>query len=153
MGNNLAMKKIFMTESSAAIFVIRVVLGVVFFAHGMQKVFGWFGGHGYSAAMGGFEKMGIPVFFAFMAILAESLGSIGLILGFLTRIAAFGIAVNMAVAIGMIHHKFGFFMNWSGNQKGEGFEYHLLVLAICIALMIKGGGSLSVDRAVSRQIR
>lgn len=147
------MRKIFQTQDDAAIFVIRIALGAVFFPHGMQKAFGWFGGHGFSAAMDGFEKMGIPAFLALLAILAESLGSVGLITGFLTRIAAFGIAVNMAVAVAMIHYKFGFFMNWFGKQQGEGFEYHFLAVAMAIALMIKGGGSWSIDRALTRLIR
>jgi putative oxidoreductase len=93
--------------------------------------------------------MGIPAGFAFLDILAEFLGGIGLILGLLTRIAAFGIACVMLVAVVLVHHQFGLFMNWAGNQKGEGFEYHLLALAITIVLMVKGGGAVSVDRAIS----
>ena len=86
---------------------------------------------------------------AVLAISAEFFGGIGLLAGFLTRIAAFGIGVNMLVAIMMVHHNFGFFMNWTGAQKGEGFEYHLLVLAIVVFLMIQGAGAFSVDRALS----
>ncbi len=141
------LKKVIETENDTAIFILRVLLGIVFFPHGMQKVFGWFGGPGFSGAMEGFTvKMGIPAFFAFLAILAESAGSLGLITGFLTRIAAFGITCNMVVAVAMIHYKNGFFMNWFGKQSGEGFEYHILVIAITIALMIKGAGRWSVDR-------
>jgi putative oxidoreductase len=126
--------------------VLRVMLGLVFFPHGAQKVFGWFGGFGFSGTMETFtEKMGIPALFAFLAILAESLGSVALISGFLTRIAAFGIACNMVVAVFMVHLKNGFFMNWFDKQQGEGFEYHILVVAITIALMIKGGGRWSLD--------
>jgi putative oxidoreductase len=84
-----------------------------------------------------------------LAIAAEFFGGIGLILGFLTRIAAFGIGVNMLVAILMVHFPFGFFMNWTGTQKGEGFEFHLLVLAIVSYLMIRGAGAFSVDRLLT----
>jgi putative oxidoreductase len=96
------------------------------------------------------NQLHIPALFAFLAIMAEFLGGIGLILGLLTRIAAFGIACEMLVAVLMIHYQFGFFMNWAGTQKGEGFEYHLLVIAITIMLIVKGGGVLSVDGAISR---
>jgi putative oxidoreductase len=144
------LKKLFQTNDDVALLVLRVLLGVVFFPHGMQKLFGWFGGPGFSGTMGMFtDKMGIPAVFAFLAIMAEGLGSLGLITGLLTRLAAFGIAVEMAVAVYMIHWQNGFFMNWFGNQKGEGFEYHLLVFAIAIALMIRGGGKWSIDKAVT----
>jgi putative oxidoreductase len=143
-------RRIFSTEDDTALLVLRLLLGIVFFPHGMQKALGWFGGPGFSGAMEGFTvKMGIPAFFAFLAILAESAGSLGLITGFLTRIAAFGITCNMVVAVAMIHWQNGFFMNWFGNQKGEGFEYHLLVFGIVIALIIKGGGKFSLDRLLA----
>jgi putative oxidoreductase len=110
---------------------------------------GWFGGYGFSATMGLFTSaMHIPAPLAFLAIAAEFFGGLGLILGLLTRIAAFGIAVTMLVAIATVHGAFGFFMNWSGTQKGEGFEYHLLVLAMTAFLMIRGGGAFSVDYAL-----
>ena len=143
------LRKIFHTNDDAALLVLRVLLGVVFFPHGMQKLFGWFGGPGFSGMMDMFTtKMAIPPIFAFLAIMAEGLGSLGLITGFLTRVAAFGITVNMIVAVYLLHWQNGFFMNWFGNQKGEGFEFHLLVIAIGIALMIKGGGKWSVDKAI-----
>jgi len=146
------LKKLLNTENDVAVMVIRVLLGLVFFPHGMQKLFGWFGGPGFSGMMGMFtDKMGIPVVFAFLAIMAEGLGALGLITGLLTRVAAFGIAVNMAVAVYMLHWQHGFFMNWFGNQKGEGYEYHLLVIAMAVALMIKGGGAFSVDRVLSEK--
>ena len=146
-------KKLFATEDDTALLILRLLLGIVFFPHGMQKVFGWFGGNGFSASMEGFTvKMGIPAFFAFLAIMAESCGSLGLITGFLTRIAAFGIACNMVVAVAMIHYKNGFFMNWFGKQQGEGFEYHLLVIAIALALIIKGGGRWSIDRLIAKRL-
>jgi putative oxidoreductase len=120
------------------------------FPHGAQKLLGWFGGYGFSGTMGFFTgNMGIPWIFALAAILAESLGSIALILGLGTRIAAAAIATNMVVAVLMSHLHTGFFMNWFGNQKGEGFEYHLLALGLAGALMIAGGGKASVDLALS----
>ena len=144
------LRKLISTDSSAAITILRLVLGIVFFAHGAQKMFGWFGGYGFTGTMGFFTgAMHIPAVFAFLAIAAEFFGGLGLIFGFLTRIAAFGITVNMLVAIAMVHAQFGFFMNWTGTQKGEGFEYHLLTLAATIFLMIKGGGAFSIDRALS----
>src|SRR6266550_4626917 len=142
--------RIFSTDDSRATALIRVVAGVIFFAHGAQKLLGWFGGYGFSATMGMFTgAMHIPALFAFLAIAAEFFGGLGLILGFLTRIAAFGIFSNMLVAIAMVHHNLGFFMNWTGAQKGEGYEYHLLVLAITAFLMIRGAGAASLDRLLS----
>lgn len=142
-------KKIFMTNDNSATFVVRLLLGLVFFPHGMQKLFGWFGGYGFEGTMGFFTgKLGIPSVFAFLAIMAESLGSLGLILGCVTRVAAFGITVTMAVAVMMLHVQNGFFMNWFGTQKGEGYEYHLLAIGMGIALMIAGGGKWSVDRLI-----
>lgn len=146
------MKKLFQTDNDISSFVLRVLLGIVFFPHGAQKVFGWFGGAGFSGTMTAFtEKMGIPVILAFLAIMAESLGAVALITGLLTRIAAFGIFSNMIVAIFLVHLPNGFFMNWFGKQQGEGFEYHLLAIAITIALMIKGGGRWSVDGLIAKK--
>jgi putative oxidoreductase len=143
-------RKLFATDDNTATAILRLVLGVVFFAHGAQKMLGWFGGFGFSGTMGFFTgMMHIPAPFAFLAIAAEFFGGLGLILGFLTRIAAFGIAATMLVAIGLVHSPFGFFMNWSGTQKGEGFEYHLLVLAMTAFLMIRGAGAFSVDRVIA----
>jgi putative oxidoreductase len=143
-------RKLFATDDDIATAILRLVLGVVFFAHGAQKMLGWFGGYGFSGTMGFFTgTMHIPAPLAFLAIAAEFFGGLGLILGFLTRIAAFGVAVNMVVAIATVHGAFGFFMNWSGTQKGEGFEYHLLTLAMTLFLMIRGAGAFSVDRAIA----
>ena len=143
-------RKLIATDNDDAITFLRLVLGVVFFAHGAQKVLGWFGGYGFSGTMGFFTgMMHIPALFAVLAIAAEFLGGLGLIVGLLTRAAAFGIFCNMVVAVAMIHHQFGFFMNWAGTQKGEGFEFHLLVLAITVFLMIRGAGAASLDRVLS----
>ena len=142
--------KLLATGNDLAAAVLRLVLGVVFFAHGAQKMLGWFGGYGFSGTMGFFtSQLHIPALFGFLAIVAEFFGGLGLILGFLTRIAAFGIGATMVVAIVTVHRAFGLFMNWSGAQHGEGFEYHLLVLAIVAFLMIRGAGAFSLDHALS----
>jgi putative oxidoreductase len=147
------LKKLLSTKDDGALTIIRLGLGIVFFPHGMQKLFGWFGGYGFAGTMGFFtNNLHVPALFAVLAILAEGLGSLGLITGLLTRVAAFGITVNMVVAVAMLHFQNGFFMNWFGNQKGEGFEFHLLVIAMGIALMIAGGGKWSVDRALAEKM-
>jgi len=137
-----------LTSHSVPLLLIRLALGIVMFAHGAQKMLGWWGGPGFSGAMGFFESMGIPALFAFLAIMAEFFGGLGLIAGFLGRIAAFGILVNMLVAIAMVHAPNGLFMNWSGKQGGEGFEYHLLAIGIALAVIIGGSGAFSVDEAI-----
>src|ERR1017187_9477413 len=143
-------RKLLTTSDDGTLALMRLVLGVVFFAHGSQKMLGWFGGYGFKATMGFFTQTAqIPAVFAFLAIAAEFFGGLGLLVGLLTRIAAFGITVNMLVAIMTVHLPNGFFMNWTGQQKGEGFEYHLLVLAITVALMIRGAGAFSADRALT----
>lgn len=145
-------KKMFNTEQDISAFILRLTLGGVFFPHGAQKALGWFGGYGLNATLASFtDKMHIPLGFAILAVAAEFLGAIALILGFFTRLAALGIAVVMVVAIYMVHGANGFFMNWFGAQKGEGIEYHLLVIGIAIALMIKGAGSFSIDKKISER--
>ena len=143
-------RKLIATDNDSATAIVRFVLGVISFAHGAQKMLGWFGGYGFAGTMGFFTGvMHIPALFAFLAIAAEFFGGLGLILGFLTRIAALGIFSNMIVAVAIVHHQFGLFMNWTGAQKGEGYEYHLLVLAITTFLMIRGAGAASIDRVLS----
>jgi len=144
-------KRLLTTTNDYTLTIMRLILGVVFFAHGAQKMLGWFGGYGFSGTMGFFtHQMHIPAVFAFLAISAEFFGGIGLILGLLTRIAAFGIGFEMLVAVMMVHKQFGFFANWTGAQKGEGIEYHLLAIAIALALLVRGGGALSLDKALAR---
>lgn len=138
------------TESGAGPLVLRVMLGVVFFPHGAQKVLGWFGGHGLEGTLDFFtQSMDMPLMVAALVIAAEFLGALGLIAGFLTRLCAFGILSVMTGAIFMVHLKHGFFMNWAGTQAGEGFEYHLLAIAISLALIIRGGGKWSLDRLIA----
>ena len=144
------LRKLMATQPRVSLLLVRLLLGGVMFPHGAQKVFGWWGGFGLSGTIQGFTThMGIPLVFAWLAVAAEFLGSLGLIVGLLTRVAAFGIAVNMVVAVVMVHMKNGFFMNWMGNQKGEGFEYHLLAIAAALVLMIDGAGVASLDRALT----
>lgn len=144
------MKFLLKTNNSFAPTLARLTLGIVFFPHGAQKVIGWFGGYGFSGTMHAFtDQMHIPVVFAFLAIMAEFLGSLGLITGFLSRIAALGIATNMVVAIAMVHHVNGFFMNWQGNQKGEGIEYHLLAIGLALIVIIYGAGKVSLDNVLA----
>ena len=145
------LSKLFKTDADWVFTMLRVVLGIVFFAHGAQKMLGWFGGYGFSGTMGFFTKMmGIPAPLAFLAICAEFFGGLGLIFGLLSRIAAFGIGVNMLVAVAMVHRHFGFFANWLGAQKGEGYEYHLLAIAIVVAIIVRGAGALSSDGVIYR---
>jgi putative oxidoreductase len=143
------LRKLLSTPNDMTLTLVRLVLGIVFFAHGAQKMLGWFGGYGFSGTMGFFTHNGIPVPLAFLAICAEFFGGLGLIVGLLSRIAAFGIMVNMLVAIVTVHRFNGLFMNWFGNQKGEGYEYHLLAIVLCLVVMIKGAGALSIDRAIA----
>jgi len=143
-------RKLIATDNDIATTILRLALGVIFFAHGAQKMLGWFGGYGFTGTMGFFTGMlHIPTIFAFLAIAAEFFGGLGLIFGLLTRVAAFGIFCNMVVAVALVHGRFGFWMNWTGAQKGEGYEYHLLLLAALAFLMIRGAGALSVDRLLS----
>ncbi len=150
----MVIRTLIQTNEDVSGVVLRMGLGAVFFAHGAQKLFGWFGGYGYSGTMGFFTGyLGIPALFAFLAIMAEFFGALGLLSGLLTRVSAFGIAIVMVVAILMIHLQYGFFMNWSGKQQGEGIEYHLLALTISTVLMINGGGRWSLDRLITEKIK
>jgi putative oxidoreductase len=144
------MKRLMGTSNDVALTMLRVVLGVVFFAHGAQKMLGWFGGFGFHGTMGAFTQMGMPAALAFLIICTEFFGGLGLIVGLLARIAAFGIGGLMIGAIFMVHLPNGFFMNWMGTQKGEGFEYHLLALAMAAALLLRGAGAFSLDRTLSK---
>jgi len=146
-------KAFFDTGEETSQLVLRVLLGIVFFPHGAQKLLGWFGGGGFNGTMEFFTgALGIPAVLAFLVIMTESFGALALVAGFFTRLAAFGVASIMVVATFMLHWQHGFFMNWFGNQKGEGFEYHILAVAICLALMIKGGGRWSLDRWVAHRM-
>jgi len=144
------LKRLMSTTDDVSLTTLRVVLGMVFFAHGAQMMLGWFGGFGFHATMGNFTHGRFPAPVAFLIICAQFFGALGLLVGLLTRIAALGIAGVMVGAIFMVHLPNGFFMNWMGTQKGEGFEFHLLALAMAAALLLRGAGAFSVDRALSK---
>lgn len=144
------LKKLMGTGNDVSLTILRLVLGVVFFAHGAQKMLGWFGGYGFHGTMGFFAHMGMPAAMGLLIICTEFFGGLGLIVGLLTRIAALGVAGLMIGAIFMVHLQNGFFMNWMGTQKGEGIEYHLLALAMAATVLLRGAGAFSVDRALSK---
>jgi putative oxidoreductase len=146
------LRRIFSTSNDPTLLITRLILGIIFFAHGAQKALGWFGGSGMEQTIEMFGAMGVPVPLAVLATAAEFLGGLGLILGFFGRIAAAGVAVNMVVAIFAVHLPHGLFMNWSGAQAGEGFEFHLLAIAAAIVVLVHGSGLLSIDAAIDRGI-
>lgn len=146
------MKRLLATRSDWALTLVRVSMGLVMFPHGAQKALGWFGGAGFSGTMDLFtQKMGIPAPLAFLAIAAEFLGSLGLIFGGLTRVAAFGLLTTMLVAALKVALPNGFFMNWFGNQKGEGVEFFILTFGLTVVSLVFGGGAFSLDRWVLRE--
>ena len=144
-------RKVFETGEDVHLFVLRVVLGAIFFAHGLQKTFGWFGGPGYTGMMQWFAQQHIPAPLAGLAIMAELLGGLALMFGSFTRIAALAIVVNMVVATLTVGLPNGLFMNWFSSQKGEGIEFYLLVIVIGVTLILHGSGMWSVDRNLARQ--
>ncbi|MCK5941681.1 MAG: DoxX family protein [Planctomycetes bacterium] len=140
------------TRATAAPVALRATLALVMFPHGAQKVFGWFGGYGWSGTMGFLtEQIGMPSFAAAGVMLLELLGPVLLLAGLGTRAVALGFAGIMLGAITTVHAANGFFMNWSGQQAGEGYEYHLLVLGASLALVFAGGGRWSLDRRLARR--
>jgi putative oxidoreductase len=144
--------QIFATNENYASTALRVLLGVIIFSHGAQSMLGWFGGYGLEATLHFLTTaMSLPWIVAFLVILIQFFGPVMLLLGAGTRIAAlglFGIFVGMAT----YHFQFGLHMNWAGSKGGEGFEYHILVLGMCAALLILGGGALSIDRKITAKL-
>ena len=148
------MKNLFSTNpNNWTALIVRLTAGIVIFPHGAQKLLGWFGGYGYTGTMGFLTgTVHLPWIIALLVILIEFFGSLMLILGFATRIAALGVIANFLGIILKSHLNNGFFMNWSMMpNKGEGFEYHLLVIGIGLALLISGGGKASIDAALTRR--
>ena len=140
------MQALFKTDESWSPVVLRVMLAAVMFPHGAQKLLGWFGGHGFEGTLGFFtQQMGLPWIVAFLVIIGESLGSLALAAGLLTRFTSASFIVIMLGAIVTVHWPQGFFMNWFGQQQGEGFEYHLLVIGLALAIALGGAGPWSVD--------
>ncbi|HEX7182110.1 MAG TPA: DoxX family protein [Thermoanaerobaculia bacterium] len=144
------MRRLMQTDDNVGMFIVRLALGIVMFPHGAQKLLGWFGGHGFGGTMQFFtQQMGLPAAVVVLVIIAEFFGALSLIFGFLGRLGAFGVLCVMLGAIFMVHLQNGFFMNWYGTQQGEGYEYHLLAIGMALAVIIRGSGALSVDRAMS----
>ncbi len=145
-----ALHKLVRTYDTYGLTIGRLGLGLIMLVHSSQKMFGFFGGYGFTASVGGFSKM-MPPALAVFAVLLEFVSSVALVLGLLTRLGALGIIAMMVGAIALVHAPHGFFMNWFGNQQGEGFEYHLLAIALAIALLVMGGGRVSFDRILARR--
>jgi putative oxidoreductase len=144
------MELLFGTYPSWSLLIVRVVLGIIFFAHGAQKVFGWFGGHGLQGTIGYFQKaLRITPALTVLAAFTECFGGLAVLVGFLARLAALGLAVNMLVAIAKVHWPNGFFLNWSLEAgKGHGFEMNLALIGMALAVLVGGAGVLSVDRLI-----
>jgi putative oxidoreductase len=135
------------TDSDWTLTLIRIILGIVFFAHGSQKLLGWFGGPGLKETLRTMHKhLGLPIPLAFLSVATEFFGGLGLIAGLLSRVAAIGIAAIMLAAIVIVHGRYGLFLDWFGNRKGHGYEYHLLAIALAAAIVVKGSGAMSLDR-------
>jgi putative oxidoreductase len=147
-----AFARLVATDHDWSATVARLALGAVMLPHGAQKLLGWFGGYGFHGTMGFLTGAAhLPWVVALLVILAESLGSLALVLGFAGRFMAAGITAVMVGAIATVHAANGFFMNWNGTAKGEGFEYHILAIALALVVMLKGSGAASVDRALTRR--
>lgn len=147
---NATLQKLLGTSDDPGAAIARVVAGLVMFPHGAQKLLGWFGGYGFSGSMDFLTgQTGLPWILALIVVLTESLGAVLLIVGGLSRLVAIGFIAVMVGAIVKAHASHGFFMNWSGQQAGEGFEYHLLMIGLALVVLVKGGGTLSVDRKLA----
>jgi putative oxidoreductase len=148
------MRQLFQTDDGWTGLVLRLTLGLVMFPHGAQKLLGWYGGFGFTGTMRIFtETMHLPWIVALLVIVGEFFGSLGLIAGLLTRFTAASFVVIMLGAITTLHLQNGFFMNWLGKQQGEGYEYHLLVIGIGLALLVTGAGMWSVDKVIAERMR
>lgn len=149
--NNISqkLKRIFATDNSYSLLLLRITLGVVMGAHGVQKAFGWFGGYGWNNTIGYFNSVGLSDFFGALVILVETLGAFLLIIGFAGRINAAAMAVVMVGAFVIDHLPNGFYMNWFGGTRGEGFEFDILFWAIALVITFNGSGRFSVDRLIS----
>lgn len=144
--------KIFQTNNDWTGLATRLSIGLVLFPHGAQKLLGWWGGYGFSGTMGFFtDTMNLPWLIAFMVIVIEFFGALSLIAGFASRLWS---VLTIILFIGIIltsHLEHGFFMNWFGNQQGEGYEFHLLIIGLAIATLINGSGKYSVDNLIEKQ--
>ena len=146
------MKKIFATNENPSATIIRIVLGLILFPHGAQKLLGWFGGYGFDGTMGYLTgSLGLPWIIGFLVIIIEFFGALALIFGFATRLVSIGLIALFAGIVFTGHLDNGFFMNWNGQQKGEGYEYHLLVIGMALSLLVSGAGKWSADYAIQRR--
>jgi putative oxidoreductase len=144
------MRKLIATDNDSAVTILRLVLGVIFFAHGAQKVFGWFGGRGLTTTIAGFRQMNIPAAATVVAACVECFGGLVLVPGVLARPAALGLIGVMVVAIAKVHVRQGFFLNWTMTPgKGHGYEYNLALIAMALAILVGGAGMLSIDRLIA----
>ena len=142
-------KILYNTDDNLAGLFARLALGIVILPHGLQKLLGLFGGGGFTKTVEFFTSTGMPSILAILIIIGESFGALSLILGFLARFSAAAISVIMLGAIFMVHLPNGFFMNWFGNQQGEGFEYHILAIGLGLVVMVAGAGRFSIDSSLS----
>ena len=140
---------VFSTYPSWSHLVVRLAVGIIFFAHGAQKVFGWFGGHGLSATIAGFRQMNIPPAATVLAAFIECFGGLAMIVGFLARPSGLGLVVVMLVAIAKVHGRNGLFLNMMMTPaKGHGYEFNLALLAMALSIVIGGAGVYSIDRII-----
>ncbi|WP_432823714.1 DoxX family protein [Trichloromonas sp.] len=149
----MGLGRIFNTEDSWGLLLLRLGLGCIFMAHGAQKLFGWFGGAGFQTTIQNFQQgLNIPMELTVLAMIAEFFGGLGVLAGCLTRVAALGLCSVMIVAIVKVHLVNGFFMNWFCLEgQGHGIEFNLALLAMSACLVISGGGEASVDKWLSEQ--
>ncbi|MDX1392541.1 MAG: DoxX family protein, partial [Rheinheimera sp.] len=126
----------------------RVPVGIIFAAHGAQKLFGWFGGYGLEGTAGWMDSIGLSpgMVMAFLAGAAEFFGGIALVLGLLTRPAAFALSIAMLVAIFAVHFQNGLFMS------NNGYEFGLALLAASVSLLFSGAGKASVDSMLAKGV-
>ncbi len=146
------LRALFRTGNDWTLTVARLALGTMMFAHGAQKLLGWFGGYGVEGTLGFFSSLGLPVTVGLVVIVGESLAGLGLIVGFFSRVSAAGTVAIMLGAVAIVHIQFGYFMNWGGQQGGEGFELHVLALALALLVLVKGAGAVSLDRWIAGRL-
>lgn len=150
-----SIKRFFATDQQSwSLLVSRLALGAVMLPHGLQKALGLFGGYGFTGTLGFFHSIGLPYLVGTLVILAEFVGSIGILIGLGTRFMALSIILTLSGAVVLGGHIFnGFFMNWLGTQKGEGIEYFILAIGLALALLIGGSGKLSFDNLITKKIK
>jgi putative oxidoreductase len=141
-----ACRRVVQTEPSYALLVLRLALAIVIFPQGGQKLLGWFGGPGIDGTKQMFAALGVPAGIAALVIISDSFGSLALAIGLVGRFAALGTTMVMLGAMALVNGQNGFFLNWTGDQAGEGIQFHLLVVAVALVLLVEGSGAWSIDR-------